>query len=355
MRNINKLSPKVYLILSVIVDVFAIIYYRATLFQCLFLSTYNKSRVIFWAVCIVSFVATYLLTCKRRRNYLSVFSNAVLPLGIYTFMVYGDNLIISTFAGMLTVLLCGIYCFMVLVRPIRTDDAYRGGLILMSRVKSCINGSKTIAAVCMTVMLVSLIGVRAFDFLSFVPEVKPSISVAQDKSEYLEENMPVISKIDDSIWKNLSFDDRLDVLQTLANVDASQQGISHEINVCAKNLGPSTYGSYNYSTHTVAINIAVIEMDTATQSVETVCHEVRHAYQHDLTDAYLSLDKEHQQLLIFDDVRRYYENIEDYRDAEEDGFEEYESQIIEVDSRDYSEAKTPVYFFAAAKYLAASK
>ncbi len=351
MRNINKLSPKIYLIFTVAVSFFAMVIYRATLFQCIFLSTYKESKVTFWVVWVISFVVTYLLTFRRRRNYLSVFSNAVLPLGIYSFMAYGDNNLIVSFAGMTIILLGGIYCFAVLVRPIKTDDMLKGAIILRNRFLNSINGTRTIAAVCVLGMFVSLLSFNAFDLPVFVPSVKPSVSVAEDKTEVLEESMPVISKIDDDIWVTLTFEDRLDVLQTLANVDASQQGVSHEINLCAEYLGSSTYGTYDYSTHTVTINAAVVEWDTSAQSVNTVMHEVRHAYQHDLTDAYLSLDKDYQQLLAFDDVRKYYENIEYYQSAEKYGFDQYENQTIEVDSREYAEAKSAFYFRLVDKYI----
>ncbi len=353
MRNINRLSPKIYLWLSVIADLVAMIIYRATLFQCLFLSTFNESRVVLWIIWGVSVTVTFLLTYERRRNYLSVVTNAVFPFGIYSLMAYENSYLpICAFVEMTIILLGGIYCFAVYIRPIKTDDFQKCVLILKSRVKSSIVGLKTIAAVCFSVMLIYISIGYAFDVPSFIPAVKPSVSVAEDKAEILEENLPVISKIDDDIWKKLSFEDRLDVLQTLANVDASQQGISHEINVCSEYLGSYTYGTYDYSTHTVTISSDVIEMDTATESVKTLCHEVRHAYQHDVANAFISLDKDYQQLLIFDDVRKYYENIEDYQTAEKDGFDEYENQTIEVDSREYSEQKASFYFWAADKYLA---
>lgn len=355
MRNINKLSLKAYVILSIAVNFLALVIYRTTLFQCLFMRTYNESRAIFWIVCILSYIAMGLLTFKRRRNYLSVFSNAILPLAIYTDISYEADSFIMLSVRMAVLLLSGLYCLAVIARRVDTDDTYKWAMILINRLKKCLNASTIIVAFCFTFVFVSLLAARAFDVPSFIPDVKPSTEVAQDKSKFLEKNMPVISKIDDSVWKNLSFEDRLDVLQTLANVEASQQGLNHEINVCAENLGYGTYGTYDYSKHRVTINISVIEMDTATQSVTTLCHEVRHAYQHGITDAYLSLDDEYQQLLLFDEVRKYYENIEDYQTAMKDGFDKYESQIMEVDSREYSESKTPVYFYAAQKYLASSR
>ena len=91
--------------------------------------------------------------------------------------------------------------------------------------------------------------------------------------------------------------------------------------------------------------------DDSTEAVDTLCHEVRHAYQHDSVDAFLSLDKEYQQLVIFDDMRAFYENLEDYQSAMRDGFEEYENQTVEADSRKYAEERTAFYFETVEKYF----
>lgn len=353
MRNINKLSPKVYLFLSVFSAFIAMTIYRATIFRCLFFSTYNESKAVLWVIWGVCLVVTYLLTFRRRRNYFSLFTNTVLPLGIYSAITYKDShMIIVGVIGLAILILCGLLALAMIIASNHPDDFDKFLKMLKIKVLHFLNGAKSIASVCLSVLVIYISGLYAFDSPSLIPAVKPVAAVEENKAEAIEKNMPVISKIDESIWKNLSPEDRIDVMQTLANVEKVQLGISHEVNVRADSLGLGTYGVYDHSKHEVTINMQILMDDDSTDAVSTLCHELRHAFQHDSADAFLSLGKEYQQLEIFDDMRAFYENFEDYQSASRDGFDEYESQTVEADSREYSEEQAAFYFWAVDKYLA---
>lgn len=316
-------------------------------------SSYNSSITLLWAIWGISMAVTYLLTYKRRRNYFSVFANTVLPFGIYSLMVYeNSHLYLCAAIEMAIIVLGGIYSFAVLIRKINPANPAGTAVIMKNRILSCINGTKGIAAVCFSVLFIYVTALNAFGMPSFIPAVKPTEEVNENKEAVIEEYMPVISSIDESVWKNLSFDDRLDVLQTIANVEKTQLGISHEVNVCAASLGWGTYGTYDYSKHEVTINMQIIMDDDSTEAVKTLCHELRHAFQHDAADAYLSLDEKYQQLAVFDDMRAFYENLDDYQNASRDGFDAYENQTVEVDSRKYEEERAEFYFEQAKIYLA---
>lgn len=353
MRNINNLSSKAYLFLTVISSLIAMFIYRATIFRCLFLSTFNESKAVLWAIWSTSLIVTYLMTHKSRRNYVSLFTNAVLPFGIYSVMTYENSHAVVVGVIEIAILtFCGLYWLVILIRNVKSDSLTEIMQVYKRRIIHCIKGTKTISAVCLSVLLIYIFGLYAFDLPSLIPAVKPSVSVEENKTEVVKKNMPIISKIDERIWKNLSFENRLDVLQTLANVEKTHLGISHEVNVRANSLGWETYGTYDYTKHEVTINTQIIMEDDSTQAVITLCHELRHAFQHDVVDVYLTIDKDYQQLEIFDEARKYYENLDDYQSAERDGFDEYESQIVEANSRSYSKIRAVYYFCAADKYLA---
>lgn len=353
MRNINKLSPKTYIFLSIFSAFIAMTIYRATIFRCLYFHTYDESTAKLWLIWGACLVVTYLLTFRRRRNYFSLFTNTALPFGIYSAMAYDDvhYVVLSTIFFSILIL-CGLLALAMIITSNLPDDFDKMLKILKIRMLHFLNGTKSIVSVCLSVLVVYVSGLYAFDSTSIIPAVKPTTAVEEDKAEVVEKNMPVISKIDESIWKNLSLEDRLDVMQTLANVEKVQLGISHEVNVRADSLGLGTYGTYDHSKHEVTINTQVLMDDDSTEAVKTLCHELRHAYQHDSADAFLSLDREYQQLKIFDDMRAFYENFEDYQSASRDGFEEYENQTVEADSREYSEEQATFYFRAVDKYLA---
>ena len=349
---INKLSPKTYIFLSIFSSFIVMTIYRATIFRCLYFHTYDESTAKLWLIWGACLVVTYLLTVRRRRNYFSLFTNTVLPFGIYSAMAYDDAHYVVLSAIFFSILiLCGLFGLAMIITSNLPDDFDKMLKILKIRMLHFLNGTKSIVSVCLSVLLVYISGLYAFDSPSLIPAVKPAAAVEENKAETVEKNIPLISKIDESIWKNLSLEDRLDVMQTLANVEKVQLGISHEVNVRADSLGLGTYGTYDFNKHEVTINTQVLMDDDSTEAVKTLCHELRHAFQHDVTDAYLSLDEEYQQLAVFDDVRKYYENLDDYQNASRDGFEEYENQTVEADSREYSEKRTAFYFQTVDKYL----
>ncbi len=353
MRNINKLSPKTYLFLTLISSFIAMTIYRATIFRCLSFNTFDESKATLWVIWGVCLVVTYLLTFRRKRNYFSLFTNTVLPFGIYSAMAYDDlHYFVLAAIGFSMIILCGAFNLALILFNDLPADLNEAARMLKRSVIHCLSCTKSIAAVCLSVLIVYISGLYAFDSPSIIPAVKPAVEVEKNKAEAVEKNMPVISKIDETIWKNLSLEDRMDVMQTLANVEKAHLGISHEVNVRADSLGLGTYGTYDHSKHEVTINVQVIMEDESTQAVTTLCHEMRHAFQHDSAEAFLSLSKEYQGLIIFDDMRDFYENFEDYQIASRDGFEEYESQTVEADSREYSEKRTAFYFWAVDKYFA---
>lgn len=348
MRNINKLSPKAYLFLSVFSSLVAMIIYRGTIFRCLFMGTYNESKATLWLIWAACLVITYIITRKRRRNYLSLFTNTVLPFGIYTIITYDDIHFAVACAIMFSVLiLCGLFLFGMIWVTDFPDTLNK----IKNIIVHCLCGTKSIVAVCLSVLILYVSGLYAFESPSIIPAVKPVATIEEDKAEVLEKNLPIITKIEESIWKTLTLDERLDVMQVLANVEKSHLGISHEINVRADSLGLGTYGTYDHTKHEVTINTQVLMDDDSTDAVDTLCHEVRHAYQHDSAEAFLSLDKEYQNLEIFDGMRSFYENFEDYKNASYDGYDDYKNQTVEVDSRRYSIARSSFYFRTVENYL----
>lgn len=352
MRNINKIPPKIYLFLTVFSALIAMLIYRSTVFCCISFTSFEDSKAILWLIWTACLLTSYLLTFKRRRNYFSIFSNTVLPFGIYTMLTYdGVHLHLAFVLKTAILILCGLFGVLNLVWVNIPDDLNELLRVAKIRLIHFLNGAKSISVVFMSVLLIYVFALYAFDSPSLIPAVKPAVAVEANKAEVLEENMPVISKVSENIWNSLSSEEKLDVLQTLANVEKTQLGISHEVNVCADSLGLGTYGCYNYNSHTVYINKWILRESDSTECVKTICHELRHAYQHDSAEAYLSLDKKHQQLAIFDDLRDYYENLDDYKDVS-DGFSEYENQTVEADSRAYSEERTSFYLNAADEYLA---
>lgn len=351
MRNINKMSEKKFLTLNVIGLFLFMLMYRGLIFCCLIFQTFNYSKIILWIMSITITSVGYFLTRKRRRNYLSLFVNISLPFEIYTLMTH--EYIFFEFIAIIFIvsfILCILYFSAVLLRHLIKNDKILKLKFYKNMSLHIVNGFRTICAVCFSVLLIYAAVDCVFEPTAIMPSIKSSNEIVENKNDIISENMKHIYKIDTNTWANLSIEERLDLLQILANTERIILGISHEISVCSDNLGFGTYGSYDFNTHKVWIDLDVINDDTANKSIETLCHEIYHGYEHDFVNAFLSLDKEYQQLSVFDEVRKYKENFDNYQTGYDD-FETYYNQIVEVDSRAYGKKREAFYFAEAEKYI----
>ena len=260
--------------------------YRSTTFRCISFNTFAESKLKLWLIWGTCLVVTYLLTFRRRRNYFSLYTNTVLSFGIYSAMAYDDlHYVVLSAIAFFILILCGLFYLALIFTNDIPNDFDKALKKLKQGIVHCLNGTKSIVAVCLSVLIIYASGLYAFDCPSIIPAVKATATVEENKWEVFENNMPVISQIDKSIWKNLMLEERLDTMQTLTNLEKTQLRISHEINVRTAFLGSGTYGTYDFNKHEVTINTQVLMDDDSTEAVTKLCHELRHAFQHDSVDA----------------------------------------------------------------------
>lgn len=97
----------------------------------------------------------------------------------------------------------------------------------------------------------------------------------------------------DNRWQHLNTDQRVEVLQTIEYHLAKEQGRT-PVHVEAQNLFPRIpgeirFGAYHHASQTMYFNklnwnSGGIEQKCATNALDTLCHEGRHAYQHQAMD-----------------------------------------------------------------------
>lgn len=93
-----------------------------------------------------------------------------------------------------------------------------------------------------------------------------------------------------------------------------------------------TWGYYNHAGHKVTLNVNVltdnIENWDSYELVETISHELRHAYQHEAIDYPTKYMVSEETILIWkDNFKNYISSSEDYAG--------YRAQPVEVDARDF--------------------
>ena len=142
----------------------------------------------------------------------------------------------------------------------------------------------------------------------------------------------------------------MDVLQTVTNIEGRYLGIPNKLTVEAKELLDTTLASYLDETHTLYINEDFLSGGPAKEVLTACCHEVYHAYQHRIVDAYHHADEREKDLQIYRKALLYSKEFENYTSGTENYFTYY-TQQCEIDARSYAASAADEYMERIAEYL----
>ncbi len=148
---------------------------------------------------------------------------------------------------------------------------------------------------------------------------------------------------DTDSWALLTSEEKLEVLQAVADYETNALGIPFRIKVSSADLSGNMLGCYSKDCRLICIRSDYLESADPAQLVNVVCHECRHGYQHALTNLYDSVPEAYQDLEIFDQAENYRYEFSHYRDSQID-FDQYYKQECEIDARAYAEEETEAFF-----------
>ena len=191
---------------------------------------------------------------------------------------------------------------------------------------------------------------------SEMPEQKnmESLAIAAEgifkQEETVANNMNTVLLLQEERWQELELTERMQVLQTVADIEADYLGLPNKLEVKLADLEEEVLGRYFDAAQTIQINQKHFWNSTAEQLVNAVCHEVRHSYQFRLVDVYRNMDADYLELRIFQEIATYEEEFNNYIDPLED-FEGYYYQECEIDAREYSEWATRDYYKKIYEYF----
>lgn len=348
MNNNNTMSKGYYVFEHIFWSAIAMIWYRNLLFRSIGGMSYSSSRTVLWSVLLVAVVLGVLISWKRRRNNLSLFVNVATPFEIYTLITYAHNFsAIVWIATFIAVLLSGLYTFLLLTQQIKNRTRKRA--IIKKRILRASLGSRTIIACCFLSLILCL-GVNAvFGGFIFSPSVAAENKNAQEEITTAN-NIDMISQLDENAWSSLSTEEKLNTLQTVANIEAYYLGLPHELNVTLGSLSESTLACYDDRTHMITLNIDHFDSDSASEVLDSVCHEAFHAYQHRLCDVYDNTDDEYKGLMTFYDIQHYKQEFSNYVNGKDNALEYY-FQWCEIDARAYARDAVADYHTKINSYL----
>ena len=140
-------------------------------------------------------------------------------------------------------------------------------------------------------------------------------------------------------WQSLKFDEKILILEEIKEEECDNLGIYYPITLEYQTLDYPTVGLYNHGELTITIDDNFVITHSAKEVIEILCHEVYHAYQYCLVEAFNKLDEFEQNLLFFDYIRFYKEEIENYDLSSN----KYPIFLLEIKAREYSEKQTSYY------------
>lgn len=140
-------------------------------------------------------------------------------------------------------------------------------------------------------------------------------------------------------WNTLEAQKKLDVVQELCACEAEYWGMREAPKAVVDDLGEGVVGAYIPDRKVVAINKGSLEETDPAMILETVMHEMYHAWEYELVELYKNTSHEQRNMRVFQPCATYLMEMQDYKTAGDDieSQKEYYFQKMEEDSRTNSE------------------
>lgn len=319
------------------------IWYRMLLFRSLDGRTLAESRFILWGLVVACSGWGICCQWESRRRIRDILATQAIAFGVYTILAYmplRPVLVQGVLA--VTAVLALLYVVLIQSQPIR-----RGSPARVRRVQQ-FRRNQSLTAVFRT-LAVGLAALQGMFLLAVVLRGTVLTARVTATNEYRAEDtlsddeLRTLELLTPETWDTLTAQERLDVLQTVANIEQASLGLPHELNVAAEDVEEdSLCAYYQDDTHQIMVSVDKLLHRSSGFLVEATCHEAYHGYQHRLTELYAAAPEESRGLQILQPAERYTEEFGNYTDGEED-FDTYYSQACERDARSYSQARVAYY------------
>lgn len=307
-----------------------------------------QSEIIYWLLMIILIPLGTYITFEKRRNFLSVIVNVLLPLEIYITLTTFSYIpaayhIVLPFA-------CGLswlYFAMIIRQKIKQRRYAKE--IIRNRIKHALLGARTIIAVCLLCISIPVCVKSVLGQGLVSSNVETKVETESDQWT-LSNNIEVVALLHEDNWKTLSLQEKLDVLGVCKNIEMNYLGITQEIELIAEDLEEGTLGTYKSNDNTIAIDIEHLKNDEPKLVLTSLTHECKHVYDMACVDLFNSIDDDAKKLRLFKNIAKFDEEFSNYIDGDEDELGYY-FQMVEVSARQYSEQAVEEYFEAINKYL----
>ena len=284
MRNKNTMSLSGYIVDHILWGCVCLVWYKNILFRCVKGMDYHSSMRMLVFFLLVLVFAGIALTYRKRRNTVSVFINISCGFSLYTFIAYKKIFPVAIWSVIILGIILSILYGLLLFKQLKSNKKH----IFPKHINWFVLGARTIIGSC-AFGLVLLLGISAIFHCGFF---RASVNIEkpmQDKYT-IAENIDVIANLKESVWCTLSTREKTDTLQTVCNIEASYYNLPHGITLSIGILREGLLASYDDRCCMVTVNLECLAYDEAREVLDSVLHECRHAFQHNLAEVFETMD-----------------------------------------------------------------
>lgn len=164
--------------------------------------------------------------------------------------------------------------------------------------------------------------------------------VAADQDNPLLDNLATIAKLREAQWVFLSGQEKIDVLQVVADMEAQHLGIE-PVTVVNSCLKETVLGQYTHTGRQVEIDLKKHEEGIPLDCIETILHECRHAFQFDCVDTLDWTNPDVAEGLYYEQVRKWQEEFQTQQENQNE--QSAWNQTSERDAGQYAAEGRAIY------------
>ena len=338
-KDNKKFAIVVYILKNIFYGVLVALIYKNTIFIPIQRFTYDNSIHVLYVMMLIGVITGTLLTYNKHRNSINLFASVVIPIEIYSLIVYSKYFsVFYTIVIIISVVLCIAITAFIFIQ--KTKSRIHKLKVMLKRLCHSFFCDRCLSSVVLTLVFIPIV------YSVYINEslIKPSVEALDinTRGDYtIANNIGTVSNLSEDKWCLLTKQEQLDTLQTIANIEANYLGLENELNVTVELLGEHTLGCYRNELRKITLNEYYFSTWTAHQALETLCHECRHSYQHALAELYDTLSPENKELLIFWNAKKFKENIAQGQSSD---YLEYYLSPMEIDARSYSKKCVTEYY-----------
>ena len=286
------------------------------------------------------------ISYQKNRNTLSTFANISLPFGIYTALAYrSTDALLFILVSLLAVVLSVIFLKPVINKLIGAKR--KAEKVYSAYIRQIVIKVQLIFSIVLSCAMVIIV-IGPLDGSSTLH----SVAGARLEEATIANNMETILLLQESSWTKLNTDQKLDVMQTAADIECRYLGIPYPLEVKAASLKEKTLGRYINATHIIEFDYSNLAQCSAAEALHILCHE---AYQHCQAALFQAAPSEYKNLKLLRRGRTYLQEFRDYDSGDGDDLNHYYQQQCEADARAYSEEAVMDYYQRIYRYLAESE